>query len=132
METLDSYRAELDVTRCLLYYLRFLLRTRQIQAVERWCIKLWVDNKQALKKTSWEKLATPKQKLCPESYIFANIIAVRSEIELTFLGYHVHSHQDQNTNTPTPLEVELNEECDETVNHYLQNAQTEWRTLPTA
>ena len=30
LETLDSYRAELDAIRCLLYYLRFLTRTRHI------------------------------------------------------------------------------------------------------
>ena len=79
-----------------------------------------------------EKLALPKQQLCPESDIVANIIVVRSEIEITFIGYHVHSHQDQNANAPTPLEVVLNEECDETAKHYLHNAQPEWRTLPTA
>ena len=77
LETLDSYRAELDAIGCLLYYLRFLTRTRQIQPADQWCIKLWVDNKEALDKTLWQKLAIPKQQLCPESDIVADIIAVR-------------------------------------------------------
>jgi hypothetical protein len=131
LETLDSYQVKLDAIRCLLYYLRFLLSTRQIQPVDPWYIKLWVDNKQALEETSWKKLETPKQQLYPESDIVADIIAVHSEIKLNFLGYHVHSHQDQNTNSPTPPEVELNEICDETEKHYLHNSQPEWRTRPT-
>ena len=78
------------------------------------------------------KLALPKQKICPESDIVAEIIAVSSKIELTFIGNHVHSHQDQNANTPTPIEVVLNKECDDTAKHYLHNTQPAWRTLPTA
>ena len=80
--------------------------------MEHWCIKLWVDNKQALDKTSWSKIVAPKYQLCPESNFIADIIAVRIKVDLCFLGNHVHSHKELHQDEPTPLEVELNEYCD--------------------
>ena len=72
-----------------------------------WYIKIWVDNKQSLEKTSWSKIAAPKHQLCPEFNFIADIIAIRTETDLYFLGIHVHSHKKLHPDKPTPLEVEI-------------------------
>ena len=53
LDTLDSYRAELEAIRCLLYFLRLLIRTRLVIPTEHWKISMWVDNYQVLSKISW-------------------------------------------------------------------------------
>ena len=61
LETLDSYRAELDAIRCLLYFIRLLIRTRLITPTEHWKIALWLDNNQALARPpgyDWQLLNT--------------------------------------------------------------------------
>ena len=108
------------------------MRTRLITPTEHWKIALWVDNDQALSKTSWIRLAAPKHQLMPESDLIADIITVRDEIQLNIRGQHVHSHQNITENEITPLEVILNEACDKQAKEYLHHAPPEMITRPSA
>ena len=80
------------------YFLRFLICTQLVIPTEHWNIVRWVDNDQALGKTTWIRLAAPKHQLMPESDLIADIIVVRDEIHLNIQGQHVHGHQNISQN----------------------------------
>ena len=58
----------------------------------------------------------PSMQLSPESDLIEEMIEVRKEIKLTFIGGHVKSHQSLKDNETIPLEVDLNDDCDEQAN----------------
>ena len=57
-ETLDSYRAELGALRSLVYYIRFLRRTRPALTKDI-VLTVWIDNLQALRHGTGEDPTTP-------------------------------------------------------------------------
>ena len=89
----------------MLYFLRFLVRTKLNHPTHNWRIKLWADNGEALAKTSWTKMAHPCHQISNISDLVADIIAVRIYINLPFVVGHVKSHQNMNKDETTPLEV---------------------------
>ena len=132
LSTLDSFRAELEAVRCLIYVIRMIIHTHNITIPEDWSIEIWIDNTSALRYSCMEKLFKPGLHLGPESDIISDIITIRTELNLTLRGNHVHSHQNLKPGDPVPLEVQLNEGCDKHAGLFRKNADRRWRTRPTA
>jgi hypothetical protein len=79
-----------------------------------------------------EKLFRPGLHVGPESDIISDIIAIRTQLNLTLRGSHVHSHQHLKPGDPIPLEVQLNVGCDKYAGDFRKIADRRWHTRPTA
>jgi hypothetical protein len=71
LSTLDSFRAELEAVRSLIYVLRMIIHTHSITLPESWSIEIWIDNTSALRYASMEKLFKPGLHVGPESDIIS-------------------------------------------------------------
>ena len=109
LASMDSYRAELEAIRSLVYYLRLLRLTAKL-TVSPLVVPLWVDNDQALKRTT-DFSEDPRQALEPEYDIIQDIHVICSTHKIRFAGRHIKSHQDHKG--VLPIEILLNERCDE-------------------
>ena len=79
-KSLNSYRAELEAIRCLLYWLRLLFRIHDVPLSTDLVLRLWIDNTQALKKASMDDVFKPTQCLGPESDLVLEILDLRDII----------------------------------------------------
>ena len=110
-ETLDSYRAELEAIRALVYYIRYLRRKVGDVAKEIELI-LWVDNEQALRQgTSVQSDQRLPDNLGNENDIVGDIRRVCTAWRIRLVGKHVKSHQEGKA-ADKPVEVRLNDRCD--------------------
>ena len=132
LSTMDSFRAELEAVRSLIYVLRMIIHTHSITLPASWSIEIWIDNTSALRYASMERLFKPGLHIGPESDIISDIIAIRTQLNLTLRGSHVHSHQNLKPGDPVPLEVQLNVGCDKYAGDFRNIADRRWHTRPTA
>ena len=79
-----------------------------------------------------ERLFKPGLYVGPESDIISDIIAIRTQLNLTLRGSHVHSHQNLKPGDTVPLEVQLNVGCDKYAGEFRNIADRRWHTRPTA
>ena len=117
--TLNSYRAELEVVRSLLYWLRLLVKVKHCCLPDNFQIPLWMDNKQALRKSRARPLTTPRAATNADEDIVADIWYVRQQLGLIFDGRHVKAHQTKTKGKR--LEVTLNELVDEHAKNFLRH-----------
>ena len=129
LESLSSYRAELEAIRSLTYYIRFLRRT-VIEFTAEVHLKIWIDNMEALRHGTGDFRCTPRSTVTPEYDLIADIAHVCSSERIRLAGEHVKSHQEETTDTP--LEVVLNEECDALAKKQVASANGEESTQPSA
>ena len=89
-----------------------IINTHSTTLPESWSIEIWIDNTSALRYAYMETLFKPGLHVSPESNIISNIIAIRTQLNLTLRGSHMHSHQHLKPGDPVPLAVQLSVRCD--------------------
>ena len=130
--SLNSYRAELEVIRSLLYWLHLLFWIFYAPVPSLWKITIWINNTSALGKSNLKTFLTPSQHIGQEFDIFTGILAVREELNLILWHIYVKSHQDNDPNAEPTLDVQLNESCDAHAKLFLHTVNKKWHSRPTA
>jgi hypothetical protein len=132
LTSLNSFRAELEAIRSLLYWLRLLIKVYSFTRPSDWHVVIWIDNSSALKYSKLDDFFKPNQHIGNESDIINDIFAVKTELQISLRGKHVKSHQTIDRNVRAPLEVQLNEGCDSHADDFLKKSPPKWRSAPTA
>ena len=86
---MDSFRAELEAVRSLIYVLRMIIHTQSITLPASWSIEIWIDNTSALRYASMERLFKPGLHVGLESDNISDTIDIRTQLNLTLRGSHV-------------------------------------------
>ena len=105
-----------------------IIHTHSITLPESWSIEILIDNTSALRYASMEFVFKPGLRVGPEF----DIIAIRTQLNLTLRGSHVHSHQNLKPGDPVPLEDQLNVGSDKYAGEFRNIDDKRWHTRPTA
>ena len=108
LNSLNSFRIEIESIRSLLYWLRLLIKVYEITRPSDWHIVIWINNSSALKYSKLDDFFKPNQHIGNESDIIHDIFAVKNELQISLRGKHVKSHQTLDRNVRAQLEDQLN------------------------
>ena len=97
---MDSFRAELEAVRSLIYVLQMIIHTHSITLPESCSIEIWIENTSALRYASMEMLFKPGLHVGPEADIISDIIAIHTQLKFTLRGSHMHSYHNLKLGDP--------------------------------
>ena len=123
LSSLNSFRAELEATRSLLYWLRLLLNVFSFTRPRDWHVVIWIDNSSALKYSKLDDFFKTNKHISNESDIINEIFSIKTDLHISLRGKHVKRHQTPERNVRAPLEVQLNEGCDGHAEDFLKTHQ---------
>jgi hypothetical protein len=132
LQSLNSFRAELEAIRSPLYWLRLLIKVFSFTFPSEWYVVIWIDNSSALKYSKLDDFFKPNQHIGNESNIINDIFAVKNKLQISLRGKHVKGHQTLERNVRAPLEVQLNEGCDGHADDFLKHSPAQWHSVSTA
>ena len=92
LSSLNSFRADLEAIRSLLYWLHLLIKVYSITRPSDWHVVIWIDNSSTLKYSKLDDFFKPNQHIGNESDIINDIFAVKTELQISLRGKHVKSH----------------------------------------
>ena len=83
LNSLNSFRAELEAIRSLLYWMHLLIKVYSITHPSDWHVVIWIDNSSALKYSKLDEFFKPNQHIGNESDIINDIFAVKKGLQIS-------------------------------------------------